>query len=88
MPKVCTRPDIAYEDHVLGRSQQNPEEDHRRFAKKVMRYLKQTKGSMLVYSNCYELEIIGYEDSDFAGSPDEMKLTCMYVFKLAFWSNV
>lgn len=38
---------------------------------------------MLVFSNSDELEIVGYKDPDFAGDPNDMKLTSGYVFKMA-----
>lgn len=37
---------------------------------------------MLVYSNCDKVEITEYADIDFTGSPNEMKSTSGYVFKL------
>lgn len=37
---------------------------------------------MLVFSESDEPEIVGYADSNFAGSPDNMKTTSGYVFKL------
>ena len=41
--QVCTKPDIALVNGVLGRYQSNPSIDHWRAAKKVMRYLQGTK---------------------------------------------
>lgn len=48
-----------------------------------MRYFSQTKNFMLVHSNCNEREIVGYANSDFAGSLDDIKSISGYVFKLA-----
>ncbi|KAL4366702.1 hypothetical protein GQ457_05G014270 [Hibiscus cannabinus] len=42
--QVCTRPDIAFAVGMLGRYQSNLGIDHWRAAKKVLRYLKGTKG--------------------------------------------
>lgn len=36
----------------------------------------------IVFSNYDELEIIGHPDSDFVGSPDDMKSASGYTFKL------
>jgi len=47
--QVCTRPDIAYIVGVLSRYLSNPKMDHWKAAKRVMRYLKRTKGYMLTY---------------------------------------
>lgn len=37
-----------------------------------MRYLHLIKGFMLVYSISDDLDIVGYADSDFAGSLDDV----------------
>jgi len=47
--QVCTRPDISYIVGVLGRYLSNPGMDHWKATKKVMRYLKRTRGYMLTY---------------------------------------
>lgn len=67
----------------LEGSRQNPGRDQWRAAKKVMRYRQRTKDCMLMFSICDELEIVGFADCDFAGSPDDIKSTSEYVFKLA-----
>lgn len=53
---------------VLGRYQGNRGIDHRKAAKKVLRYLKGTKDYMLMYRRTYSLEVIGYSDSDFVAA--------------------
>lgn len=52
-----------------------------------MRYFKCNKDFVFVYSNTDDLEIIGYIDSDFAGSPDLMKAALGYMFKIAGGGN-
>ncbi|XP_068655818.1 secreted RxLR effector protein 161-like [Aristolochia californica] len=81
--QVCTRPDIAFVVGMLGRYQSNPEFDHWRAAKKVMRYLQGTKDYMLMYRQTNNLEVIGYSDSDFAGCIDSRKSTSGYIFLMA-----
>ena len=49
--------------------------DHRRVAKKVLRYLQRTKEYMLMYRRTDNLEIVGYSDSDFGGCVDSRKST-------------
>jgi len=51
--------------------------------KRVMRYLKRTKGYMLIYQKFDNLEIIGYSDSDFAGCHDRKCSTSGYIYMLA-----
>jgi len=80
--QVCTRPDIAYVVGVLGKYLSNPGMDHWKAAKRVMRYLKRTRGYMLTYRRLDQLEIIRFSDSDFAGCQDSLKCTSGYIFML------
>ena len=81
--QVCTRPDLAYIVGMLGRYQSNPGREHWVAAKRVFRYLQNTKDYMLTYRRSDKLEIIGFSDSDFAGCQDSRKSTSGYVFLLA-----
>ncbi|XP_050895179.1 secreted RxLR effector protein 161-like [Lathyrus oleraceus] len=81
--QVCTRPDIAFTVGILGRYQSNPGMDHWKVAKKVLRYLKGTKDYMAMYRQTYNLDVIGYSDSDFAGCVDSHKSTSGYIFMMA-----
>lgn len=81
--QVCTRPDLAFIIGMLGRYQSNPGREHWIAAKRVMRYLQNTKNYMLTYTKSNHLEIIGFSDSDFAGCQDSRKSTSGYVFTLA-----
>ncbi|XP_059294665.1 secreted RxLR effector protein 161-like [Lycium ferocissimum] len=80
---VCTRHDILFVVGMLGRYQSNPGLDHRRAAKKVLRYLQGTKDYVLMYKRSDDLEVIGYSDSDYAGYVDTRKSTLGYIFMLA-----
>ncbi|XP_071905715.1 secreted RxLR effector protein 161-like [Coffea arabica] len=81
--QVCTRPDIAFIVGMLGRYQSNPEKDHWKSAKRVLRYLQGTKDYRLTYKQSDYLEVVGYFDSDFAGCVDSSKSTSGYIFLLA-----
>ncbi|CAN6447027.1 unnamed protein product [Victoria cruziana] len=81
--QVCTRPDIAFIVGMLGRYLSNPEKDHWKAVKRIMRYLQGSKDNMLVYRKSDDLEILGYSDSDFAGCQDSRRSTSGYVFTLA-----
>jgi hypothetical protein len=81
--QVCTRPDLAFITGMLGRFQSNPGLDHWKAAKKVLRYMQETKGYMLTYRRSDNLQVIGYSDSDHAGCVDSKKSTSGYVFTLA-----
>ena len=80
--QVCTRPDISFVVGMLGRYQSNSGLDHWRAAKKVLRYLQGINEYMLMYKGSDYLEVIGYSDSDFAGSVDSRKSTSGYIFIL------
>nr|KYP54079.1 Retrovirus-related Pol polyprotein from transposon TNT 1-94 [Cajanus cajan] len=47
--QVCTRPDIEFVMGVLDRYLSNPGMQHWKIVKRVMHYLKRTKGYMLTY---------------------------------------
>jgi hypothetical protein len=81
--QVCTRPDLAFITGMLGRFQSNPGLDHWKAAKKVLRYMQETKGYMLTYRRSDNLQVVGYSDSDHAGCVDSKKSTSGYVFTLA-----
>ena len=57
--------------------------DHWKVAKRVMRYLQITKDYMLTYGRSYQLEVIEYSDSDFAGYQDSRRSTWGYIYLLA-----
>src|SRR4051812_48764381 len=81
--QVCTRPDLAFINGVLGRYQENPGIEHWKMVKKALRYVQGTKGLMLTYRRSDSLEIKGYSDADFAGDKDDRKSTTEYVFTLS-----
>ncbi|XP_050233284.1 secreted RxLR effector protein 161-like [Mercurialis annua] len=81
--QTCTRPDISFAVGILGRYQSNPGLDHWKAAKKILRYLQETKDHMLTYRKSKHLDVIGYCDSDFAGCVDTRKSTFGYLFLLA-----
>ncbi|RDX78745.1 hypothetical protein CR513_40928, partial [Mucuna pruriens] len=56
---------------------------HWKVVKRVMRYLRRTKGHILTYRKSKGLEIIGYPDSDFAGCQDCKRSTFGYIYMLA-----
>jgi len=78
--QVCTRSDITFVVGMLRRYQSNLGLDHLRATKIVMRYLQGTKDYMLMYRRAYNLEIIGYSESDFTGCIDSCKSISGYIF--------
>ena len=51
--QVCMRPDLAFVIGLLSRFQSNPEIEHWKLVKKVLRYLQGTKGLMMTYRRSY-----------------------------------
>lgn len=71
---VCTRPDICYAVGLVSRFQSNPGIKHWKAVKRILRYLKGTAE----YCICYQgsnLNLKGYSNADWAGSPDDRKST-------------
>ncbi|RDY03184.1 hypothetical protein CR513_13258, partial [Mucuna pruriens] len=81
--QVCTRPDITFVVGVLGRYLSDLEMQHWKAVKRVIHYLRRTKGHMRTYRNSEDLEIIGYSDSDFAGCQLNKRSTSGYIYMLA-----
>jgi hypothetical protein len=84
---TATRPDLAYTVSTLSKFSSAPTDEHLSAAKRVLRYLKQTRKLGLTYSrgnsgSNVNPEPIGYSDSDHAGDRDDRKSTSRYVFTL------
>ncbi|KAG8483480.1 hypothetical protein CXB51_023157 [Gossypium anomalum] len=79
---TATRPDIMFAVSLLSRFMHYYNEDHFRAAKRVLRYIKGTLSYGMYYNNARKLRLIGYTDSDWAGSKDDLKNTSGYAFTL------
>ena len=77
---TSTRPDIMFSASLLSRFMQEPSQVHFGAAKRVLRYLQGTMDYGIMYKFGGDLNLIGYSDSDWAGSIDDMKSTSGYVF--------
>ena len=78
---TCTRPDLSFSVSVLARKMSAPSEKDWQAAKDVLRYLKGSIDYKLVFcSSSVKPRIIGFSDSDWAGSHDR-KSTSGYVFR-------
>jgi len=78
---TATRPDIAYAIGVFSRYNHNPSNEHMVALKRVFRYLNGTKNWRLHFGRALGGALEGeralgcYVDSDYAGCPDDYKLT-------------
>lgn len=65
---------------LLSRFMQKPSQTHLTIAKRILRYVKGTIDFGIWYKPTQNTELVGYTDSDWAGSIDDMKSTSGYVF--------
>jgi hypothetical protein len=72
---TTSRPDIMFSVCLCARFQANPKESHLLALKRILRYLKNTPNIGLWYPKGANLELVGYSDSDFAGSLVDRKST-------------
>ncbi|WJX13388.1 hypothetical protein P8452_03779 [Trifolium repens] len=79
---VCTRPDIAHAVGVVSRYLSNPGKVHWEAVKWVMRYLRGSSNLKLTLG-CKKPMLVGYADSDLAGSIDDRKSTSGYMVTFA-----
>jgi hypothetical protein len=79
---LCTRPDVAYPISVTSRFQANPGMSHWTAVKNILKYLRRTKDSILVYGGDQELVVNGYTDASFQTDRDDSKSQSGFVFLL------
>ena len=78
-----TIPDIAFAVTRLSRFNSDPTEEHLRYVKYVLRYLKGTKSLRICYDGSSNAGLIGYSDSDWGKNKDDRHSTSGQVFTLA-----
>ncbi|KAG9767303.1 hypothetical protein KCU88_g7475, partial [Aureobasidium melanogenum] len=76
-----TRGDIAYAVSVVSRHLANPGPQHIKLARRVLRYLKGTKGLRLTYKGHLQ-KLKGFTDADWAGCRDTRRSTAGYLFNI------
>ncbi|KAG8478195.1 hypothetical protein CXB51_027990 [Gossypium anomalum] len=79
---TATRPDILYAVGLLSRFMHCCNVAHFKAAKRVLRYVKGTLNFGVKFGRSKELKLVGYSDSDWASSVDDMKSTSGYFFSL------
>jgi len=72
---TASRPDIMFSVCLCARFQANPKESHLSAVNSILRYLKHTPSIGLWYPKGASLDLLGYSDSDFAGSRVDRKST-------------
>ena len=71
-----------YATILLSRFMQSPSQIHFGAGKRIFRYLQGTKEFGIWYTTETNSELLGYTDSDWAGSADDMNSTSGYAFSL------
>ena len=70
---------------------QQPHDIHWKEAKRILQYIQGTRTYGINYAIDFELELVGYTDSDWAGDSIDQNSTSRYVFIFGggpiFWSS-
>jgi len=86
-----SRPNIMFSVCMCARFQSNPKQSHLSAVKRIIRYLLGTINLGLWYPKNSTCNLIGYSDSDFAGSKIDRKSTsgtCQFIGStLVSWHN-
>src|SRR5262249_20423446 len=79
---VFSRPDISNAVSQLSSFMQDPTETHMNAARRVLRYLLQTRNISITYGGANSLYLLGFSDSNWGGDRNDRKSTTGYVFTL------
>jgi len=77
---TATRPYILYAVSLLSRYMHCASEIHFQAAKRVIRYVKGTANFGIMFKKASDFQFLGFSDSDWAGSSDDMRSTSGYCF--------
>ena len=75
-----SRPDICYAMNAVSRYMQQPHDIHWKAAKRILQYIQGTSTYDIHYAADFELELVGYTDSNWVGDYIDRKYTLGYVF--------
>lgn len=81
---ICTRPDLAFAVSYFSQFQNNSNDEHYTYLKRVLRYIKATSDYGLVYTNSENSEniAVGYCDADWGTNNIDRKSISGYCFLL------
>lgn len=80
---LTTRPDLCAATNFFSRFQSCYDEVHFQHAKRMLRYIQDTKQLKMVYRRQDNAPVlVGYADADFAGDKHDRKSTSGFVFKV------
>ena len=75
-----SRPDICYAVNFVSRYMQQPHELHWRAVKRILQYVQSTRTYCIHYAADFELDLVGFTDSDWDRDSIYWKYTEVYVF--------
>ncbi|KAG8478249.1 hypothetical protein CXB51_028152 [Gossypium anomalum] len=79
---LCTSPDVSYALSMMSRYQVAPSEGHWTTVKNILKYLRKTKDTFLIYRGEEELSVKGYTDASFQTDKDDSRSQSGFVFCL------
>ncbi|KAG8482776.1 hypothetical protein CXB51_024200 [Gossypium anomalum] len=77
-----SRPNIMFVVSLLSRFIHCCTVNHYKAAKRALRYIRGTLDHGVKFMRTEKIELLGYSDSDWAGSSEDMKSTSSYIFTL------
>lgn len=79
---IGTRPDISYAVGVVSRYLDRPSAAHVEAVKRIMKYIRGTLNTGILYESNDKFDFVGYSDADHAGDTETRKSTSGYVFHI------
>ena len=79
---TTNRPNIAYTVNILSQFMAKPSESHWNAAEKVLRYLKGTMIFGLLYTDKFDVQLVAFSDSSWAGNLDDIRPTSSFAFNI------
>ena len=79
---IAIRPNLMYAASLLSRFMNAPSQTHYGVLKKVLRYIRGSANFGVWFQPCKNEDLMGFVDSYWAGSIDDMKSTAGYAFSL------
>ena len=79
---TASRPDIVQAVSLLSKFMHCASEEHMQDAKRILIHVKGTIDYGLKYAKTYQFQLVGFSDSDWVGSVDDMKSTTGFCFNL------
>ncbi|XP_031275882.1 secreted RxLR effector protein 161-like [Pistacia vera] len=79
---TATRPDLMYATSLLSRFISKPTKTHFKTAKRVLSYVKESTDYGVWFKRSEDFSLVGYSNSDWAGSIDDIRSTSGFTFFL------